>query len=237
MKNKEIFLISLLLCIFGEAQAQIIFPFNGIRKIILFADTLKANCDTDSHIAMLKRSIEKKDTAKLDLIYYNLAICYAAKQQADSALYFLRECSKQSSNFSTLILTDTDFDFLHDNPSWNNIENIIDSVYLSQYPLITHKQLAVELYHIYLNDQHARGLGIKKPVKREDVDKEMENLKRVEEIIQEYGWPTFTMVGKMSAEAAFLVVQHSSFEIQRKYAMLLMEAAKKMKQARNLWLC
>ena len=35
-----------------------------------------------------------------------------------------------------------------------------------------------------------------------------ENLKRLKEIVDEFGWPTFSLVGKEAANAAFLIVQH-----------------------------
>jgi hypothetical protein len=53
------------------------------------------------------------------------------------------------------------------------------------------------------------------------------NLKRLEEIIKEYGWPGISLVGKEAAQAAFLILQHGQLTAQRKYFPLLKEAAGK----------
>ena len=53
-----------------------------------------------------------------------------------------------------------------------------------------------------------------------------QNIKRLEEIIAKYGWPTKTLVGKEAAQAAFLIVQHSDLSYQKKYFSLIKEAAK-----------
>ena len=77
-------------------------------------------------------------------------------------MLLLFKCLDESSNYNKIILTDTDFDFLHQSLLWEKISNEIDSVYLAQNSKITHKELAIELYHIFLKDQHARGLGLKR---------------------------------------------------------------------------
>jgi hypothetical protein len=51
------------------------------------------------------------------------------------------------------------------------------------------------------------------------------NLKRLEEIISRYGWPTKSMVGKEASESAFLIVQHAGLVYQKKYFPLLKAAA------------
>ncbi len=211
------------------------FYFNGftqvaenkeLEKHILYADSLTSSNDLGEYVLQLKKSIKDSESGNLDLIYYNLAICYSAKKQTDSTCFYLSRCIRESSIYNNLILTDTDFDFLYQSPCWEKIENKIDSSYLAQNPEVTNKELAVELYHIFLKDQHARGLGLKK-INQTFINSDRENLKRVEEIIHQYGWPTYSMVGKTSANGAFLVIQHSNTKIQRKYFNQLLNAAKR----------
>jgi hypothetical protein len=52
-----------------------------------------------------------------------------------------------------------------------------------------------------------------------------ENLSRLEEIIAENGWPKISEVKGSAAQAAFLIVQHSSIEVQEKYLPIMKEAA------------
>jgi hypothetical protein len=65
--------------------------------------------------------------------------------------------------------------------------------------------------------------------KQEVIDKK--NMKRLEEIVDRYGWPTISMVGKEASEAAFLIVQHADLSSQKKYFPLL-KAAVARKEAR-----
>ncbi len=204
---------------------QVNLKTENLEKVIMIVDSLVINNKTDQYIKQLKKEINTNSSNHLDLNYYNLAICYSAKKQADSVCFYINKCINESSIYNNLILTDTDFKFLHQYECWKKIKNEVDSVFLEQNPGIKNKELAVELYHIFLKDQHARGLGLKKidPVLA-NVDEE--NLERVEEIIEEYGWPTYSMVGKTAADGAFMVIQHSDVNTQRKYFKQLLDAAK-----------
>jgi hypothetical protein len=61
------------------------------------------------------------------------------------------------------------------------------------------------------------------------------NLQRLEQIIAEIGWPGKSQVGRDGAEAAFLIIQHSDTEVQKKYIPLLRAAVEK-KEAKPSWL-
>lgn len=50
------------------------------------------------------------------------------------------------------------------------------------------------------------------------------NSQRLQEIINEYGWPGFSLVGKQGAQAAFLILQHAEYKVQKKYLPLLKAA-------------
>lgn len=53
------------------------------------------------------------------------------------------------------------------------------------------------------------------------------NMARLEEIIEQHGWPGKSLVGAEAGKAAFLILQHSDLRRQEKYLSLLKEAAKK----------
>jgi len=61
--------------------------------------------------------------------------------------------------------------------------------------------------------------------KQEKVDRR--NIKRLVQIINKYGWPGRSMVGKEGSLTAFLVIQHADLEYQKKYFPLLKEAVKR----------
>ena len=52
-------------------------------------------------------------------------------------------------------------------------------------------------------------------------------LKRLEEIIKQYGWPARSRVGAEASLAAFLIIQHADYEYQKKYFPLIKEAMEK----------
>lgn len=52
------------------------------------------------------------------------------------------------------------------------------------------------------------------------------NLKRSEEIIAQYGYPSKKLVGKKAAKPIFLIVQHSDLKYQEKYISLFQQAVK-----------
>lgn len=61
--------------------------------------------------------------------------------------------------------------------------------------------------------------------RQEEADKR--NIKRLAEIIEKYGWPGNSLVGREGSLTAFLIVQHADLEYQKKYFPLLKEAVGK----------
>ena len=208
----------------GSANAQKYGMFKSLEVFTLFADTLKAKNTVDWQIDQLKNNRIAKRLKLLD--DYKLAICYIAKNNIDSTCFYLMRSVIRLPYFNRMILSDSDFDQLHGLPCWKIITDKIDSVFLATIPNVAKPKLAVELFHINERDQHARGYGLKYPdYNLKNVDSL--NIIRVEEIIKEYGWPTYSMVGKVAADGAFLVIQHSNTQIQKKYLDQLLDAAKK----------
>ena len=221
---KKLLLIFLSISIFENANAQLYGIFKDIGKIVLFADTLKINNQIDYQIDQIKNNKNPNRIKQLD--YYNLAICYVAKNQTDSTFLYLNKSIVNSPDFNSLILADSDFGYLHKTPNWEKLTNKIDSIELLKSPNITNPQLAKELIDINIKDQYARGFGLKfRDTSIINTDKE--NLIRIEAIIKEYGWPTYSMVGKSAAIGAFLIIQHSDTTVQNKYLNQILDAAKK----------
>lgn len=233
MNTRLVILVATVICFSGTAVSQHTMQMEDLRKKILFADSIKDNVYL--YINQIKSSLgcETQIPEELSIHYYNLAICYAVKEQPDSAYYYLCRTLDHSSELNNIVYTDTDFEMLRNSPYWDIIVHKIDSAHLSMDPEIKLHELSIELYHIYLMDQHVRGLGLKGQ-ERNTGDVDMENLGRLEEIIKQYGWPTFSMVGKTAAKGAFLVIQHANTQIQQKYLRQIIEAAK-INEAHKEW--
>jgi hypothetical protein len=209
----------------GNVCAQKYGLFKIYGKMILFADSLNDKNSADWQIEQIKNNSNPKRLTLLD--DYNLAICYIAKNNIDSACFHIKKTiPKLPIDMNRMILSDTDFDRLHSLTCWKEITDKIDSVYLKTIPTVQNPKLAVELFHIFERDQHARGYGLK-CLDKHFVNVDSVNIIRVEEIIKEYGWPTYSMVGKVAANGAFLIIQHSNTRIQKKYLDQLLDAAKK----------
>lgn len=132
---------------------------------------------------------------------------------------------------------DSDLGILHSEKEWKltiaKLEKKVD-----EYESRLNKELIKELKRIGEEDQRYRKemqavgekYGWQSDEMRELWKKQNEldclNLVRIEEIIEEYGYPGKSLVGKQS-EVAFLVIQHSDIETQEKYLPILKEAADK----------
>lgn len=101
------------------------------------------------------------------------------------------------------------------------------------------KKLIAELKDIYNADQYYR-LAAKKAAEKYGWDSPITdslmrlqskadagNTSRVTAVIDKYGYPGKSLVGKENASLAFMVIQHSDAETQRKYLPLLTKAAEK----------
>ena len=222
--KRSIILLFILGSLVINTNAQLYGLFKPLGKVILFVDTLKANNTIDVQISKLKN-----DTNAIRNKYinnYNLAICYMAKNKTDSVCFYLLRSLISNPYFNRLMLSDSDFDKLHGLPCWERITDKIDSVFLTTIPNVSKPKLGIELFHVFVLDQKARGYGLKFPDKSL-MNVDTLNIIRVEEIIKEHGWPTYSMVGKVAADGAFMVIQHSDTQIQKKYLDQLLDVAKK----------
>lgn len=60
---------------------------------------------------------------------------------------------------------------------------------------------------VYLRDN--RTTEVPEQLRRQMARVDKENLERLKRIVEQYGWPTVTVVGRAGAQAAFLVAQHA----------------------------
>ncbi|PCI18997.1 hypothetical protein COB64_04490 [Candidatus Wolfebacteria bacterium] len=83
--------------------------------------------------------------------------------------------------------------------------------------------LGKEIIQMVEKDQHMRKSG------NWDTSVDKKNTQRMKEIIDEYGWPTKSMVGWHAANKAWLLVQHADHDVefQKKCLKLMKEAVEK----------
>lgn len=181
---------------------------------------------------------DKNKTSPNDLwTNYQLACYYSLINDSINAFNYLYNSIKLGADGKD-ILTDTDFENIHKCIKWNAVIDTLEQIHLANNAGITHPELSVELWHMYIEDQRFRTLGknYKKP-KPEfgspvqiEFNKKQQSLikarkKRLKKIIRKHGWPGYSMVGKEGSEAVFLIIQHAESKYLKKYLPLLKEAA------------
>lgn len=182
------------------------------------------------------KNIQKKNPNDLWL-NYQLACYYSLQKDSINAFHFLNMAINNGADGKD-ILTDTDFENVYKNTKWLSVVDTLEQIYLSQNIKIANSVLSIELWHIYIEDQRFRTLqnNYKKPFPKKQSNEYLEfnktqqalretRIERVRDIIKEYGWPTYTMVGKDAADGVFLVIQHDRTKYIKKYLPYLKSAA------------
>lgn len=174
-------------------------------------------------------SILQKDTPS-ELLLYNYACALSIDNQKDSAFFYLK---KVISDFTVVALTDPDLLHLHDDEKWKEIEDTVCNVLLRNGTEIKKINLAKKLWHLYARDQSyldllniidqrlGKGSSVTSAIwdLKNKINKE--NIDALQEIIRKNGWPKITEVGERAALSAFLIIQHSNVELQKKYLPII----------------
>lgn len=105
--------------------------------------------------------------------------------------------------------TDNIFEIMENSPADNEMENERQ---------ILHPELLGELWERFETDQEVRKRkfkGLKENMQiAEDMQRiDAENTARLHEIVNEYGWPTVSMVGERGSRAAFFLIQHADHDL------------------------
>lgn len=104
------------------------------------------------------------------------------------------------------------------------------SVVADSVPALTHSSLSEQLVRMGLLDQTVRvGFTVNTAADtgflRATLGIDSLLTQRLRRIIDEYGWPTWSMVGESAANAAFLIAQHSPSDRFQREVLPLLEAA------------
>jgi hypothetical protein len=161
---------------------------------------------------------------------YKMATMYAILKEHGKAFACINKTIEKDSTM--WVLEEPDFYNLIDDSRWKTIEdNQIKKVEIKK-GVFENKELIKNTYRMYLKDQalfyeieHFKNRKHYEDLKRKINN---ENLKELEKIIEEYGWPSVSLVGEELATTTFLIVQHQeSLESQKKYLAFMSEALKK----------
>lgn len=190
--------------------------------------------DTLSSIGRYAESIAfiKCDTnLPLYISSYRLAANYAQLGFIDSAYFYLERFLDQSPD-DRIVVVDYRFEPLKkDTSRWYAIVERIEQGYLGLLSEKINEQLALKLFYMGINDQRYRAyVQYANPDLQQCGDEFYKKSKELQaqfvSIIQEYGFPTFTLVGRLGCSSAFYVYQHLEPALLTKYYKLIRKAYK-----------
>lgn len=200
--------------------------------VTLQADSLRQAGDLTEAITLYRQGFEQ-DASDFNNTY-NLACSYALLNNRDSAFYFLEQALPTDS--TVLMMRDPDLVFLYDDDRYQDLADKQMEKVEAAHGKYENPELARTLWRMVQTDQafyaHTR-VAEGKLGRRNIMTPAIWNLKhRINEenqkalitIIEENGWPLRSEVGGTAASAAFLVIQHADYELQKRYLPMI-EAA------------
>ncbi len=176
--------------------------------------------------------------------FYNAACSWALAGEASQAFQNLDRAIQAGWDDVTHLKTDSDLDALHPDKRWQPMLRKLEAS-VAQADAKLNQPLKRELTDILESDQALRRqidpmekkYGLKSP-EMDSLWRRMQridarNLTRVTAIIDKYGWPGNSLVGRSGSLAAFLVIQHSDLATMQKYLPLMRQAAAKGELAKQ----
>ena len=162
---------------------------------------------------------------------YDLACAYALTFQKDSAYHYLEIALKNDN--SLWALADADLFALIDDARWPEVESKQIKRFQEANGSLEEPEYTKKLLRVILKDQaldyyvhQARTYFMEEgnapqwyyPVGAYKQQISLENYNTMQLLLEEYGWPKYSMVGKIAADAPLLVINHhESDSVRKKY--------------------
>ncbi|WP_299765578.1 DUF6624 domain-containing protein [uncultured Dokdonia sp.] len=179
--------------------------------------------------AAIKAYTKDYQAAKEWKVGYNLACAYALTFQKDSAFHYLDIVLEHDT--SLWPLADADLYALIDDPRWSSIENDQIQRYQENHGVLKQPEYSKQLLQIILKDQaldyyidQAKSHFMKEgsapqwyyPIGAYKQEIVKENYEGMLQLLDAYGWPKYTTVGELAADAPLLVINHHEDDAVRK---------------------
>jgi len=183
------------------------------------AEKFRQEGNLETAIKAYKKEYKKAPNNKRNT--YNLACTYALTFQKDSAYHYLDIALKEDT--SLWALADADLYALIDDPRWLDIERNQLNRFQKQNGQLEQPEFALKLLNVILKDQaldyyidQAKSYYMKNGIlpqwyyplgsyKQEIYKNEYDKMLQ---LIDQYGWPKYSKVGKLAADAPLLVINH-----------------------------
>jgi len=193
-------------------------------------NTFRRNGDLDSAIKAYKKEFISNPSNSKNT--YNLACAFALTYiQNDSAFHYLNIALKN--DYSLWTLADNDLISLTNDVRWKDVEVQQLNKYQEKNGLLKQSEYAIQLLRLIIKDQAldyqmdlAKAYFMKNgkaphwyyPIAQMKQDIASDNFNTMDSLITQYGWPTYSTVGKLAADAPLLIINHhESDDIRIKY--------------------
>lgn len=191
------------------------------------ADSLRQKGLLDEAIKAYKNEYHKSPKNHKNI--YNLVCVYALTFQKDSAFHYLNMALKDDS--SLWALADTDLYALIDDARWSKIESSQLSKFQKTNGKLKQPGYTKKLLNIILKDQaldyyveQAKTCYMENgyiphwyyPIGAYKKQIGQENYSNLEKLLKAYGWPKYSTVGTLAADAPLLVINHHEDDLVRK---------------------
>lgn len=190
------------------------------------ADSLRKEGNLKGAIEEFRRGFDSNSSDKRFVFDYACAL--AQDRQTDSAFKYIYKAIALDTAVYTL--TDPDFLTIREDKRWIDFEETLISMLKIKYKNYYNDiELAKQLWKMRAVDQAyykeimlaQKKIGMYSTVEFAlwEFKKSLNetNLKNLEDIIETKGWPKISDVGENAAGGAFLIIQHSNYEKQKKY--------------------
>ncbi len=159
---------------------------------------------------------------------YNLACAFALTYQKDSAFHYLNIALKTDSRLWAL--ADNDLHPLTTDPRWAAIEDGQLKRYAAKNGALKNPAYAKQLLRLIQKDQvldyqldMAKRYYMKNnaiphwyyPIAERKKEIGSDNFSTIKKLVATHGWPTYSMVGKLAADAPLLIINHLEGEESR----------------------
>jgi hypothetical protein len=237
--KKNILIILFYLFVTG-VQSQVYDTIvRGNDTILVFkalpADSLRKAGDLEGAIESYKQLYLAQGEKFTEL--YNYACALSVDRQLDSAFRYLSMAVEKDA--TTASLCDPDFLNLRKDLRWAAFEDtLISSIEVQHKLKYRDREYAKKLWYLHALDQayydcietaEAR-IGRNSPVVLALWDLKGKinetNQEELEKLIEQKGWPRKSQVGESASSTAFLIIQHSDSEKQKKYLPVIEELCK-----------
>jgi len=237
MKTERYILLIIIILKLNLGISQMVIPkiyFEFIKK----GDSLYAEKEYLKSALIYSEAFRANNGMGIGKDLYKSACSWALANYPDSSFRKLEKLSNGKFLDYSQVVSDSDLIPLHNDTRW---QPLLTKIKVGKLSNETYVQLKNQLDSIYNNDQKYRK-NIQNFIQNNDsnqkkIDSVLQvmsfhdqiNIKKVEKILDVYGWIGSQEIGDKANSALFLVIQHADLTVQKKYLPILKDAVKNNK--------